>query len=113
MLARPFRSHLQHICCRMTATDSHSEFKLTSPPDDGITAVKFCPGSSQFLLASSWDTTVRLYDVTTNVLRIKYPHAGAVLDCCFYDPVHSYSGGLDNTLKMFDFNVNSGEPQRR
>lgn len=24
------------------------------------------------------------------------------------DAVHSYSGGLDNTLKMYDFNSNTG-----
>lgn len=27
----------------------------------------------------------------------------------FQDAVHSFSGGLDNTLKMYDFNSNSGE----
>ncbi len=27
----------------------------------------------------------------------------AVLDCCFTDLTHSYSGGLDKTLKCYDF----------
>ena len=61
-----------------------NEFKLADAPDDGISSVKFGPGSSQFLLASSWDRTVRLYDTQANTMRMKYSHAGAVLDCCFY-----------------------------
>jgi len=88
-------------------TDTPNEFKLNNQPLDGISAVKFGPNSSQFLLVTSWDSTVRLYDVTTNNLRIKYSHSAPVLDCCFHDAVHVYSGGLDNMLKMFDFNSNA------
>lgn len=88
----------------MGAGDSPNEFTLNNPPTDGISAIKFGPQSSQFLLVSSWDTSVRLYDVTSNNMRMKYNHSDPVLDCCFHDAVHSYSGGLDHTLKMFDFN---------
>lgn len=63
--------------------ESRTEFKLKSPPDDGISSVKFGPNSSQFLLVSSWDCTVSLYDVQTNNLRIKYSHERPVLDVCF------------------------------
>ena len=45
--------------------------------------------------------SVRLYDVQNNNMRLKYNHASAVLDCCFQDGVHSYSGGLDSTLKVW------------
>ena len=31
-----------------------SEFRLKSEPEDGISAVRFGPNSSQFLLVSSW-----------------------------------------------------------
>lgn len=82
---------------------SQTEYKLKSPPEDCISSVKFGPHTNQFLLVSSWDCTVRLYDVTTNSLRHKYNHDSSVLDVCFQDAVHSYSGGLDNTLKMYDF----------
>ncbi|XP_014384337.1 PREDICTED: homeobox protein HMX3, partial [Myotis brandtii] len=58
-----------------------NEFKLNQPPEDGISSVKFSPNTSQFLLVSSWDTSVRLYDVPANSLRLKYQHSGAVLDC--------------------------------
>ena len=47
-----------------------SEFRLKNAPDDGISAVRFGPNSSQFLLVSSWDKNVRLYDVVNNNLRV-------------------------------------------
>ncbi|XP_041368804.1 mitotic checkpoint protein BUB3-like isoform X2 [Gigantopelta aegis] len=86
-------------------SETPNELKLKNQPDDGITACKFGPNSSQFLLVSSWDETVRLYDIIADNMRIKYSHGSPVLDCCFYDPVHSFTGGLDKTLKMYDFNA--------
>ncbi|XP_013134506.1 PREDICTED: mitotic checkpoint protein BUB3 [Papilio polytes] len=94
----------------MTVTrvaESRTEFKLKNLPEDAISSVKFAPKSSQFLLVSSWDCSVRLYDVTSNVERHKYNHELPVLDVCFRDAVHSYSGGLDQTLKMYDLNASS------
>lgn len=91
----------------MSGGEPRTEFKLKSPPDDGISSVKFGPNSSQFLLVSSWDNTVSLHDIHANNLRIKYSHDRPVLDVCFQDAVHSFSGGLDNTLKMYDFNSNT------
>ncbi|ESO81944.1 hypothetical protein LOTGIDRAFT_223691 [Lottia gigantea] len=85
--------------------ETPSEFKLKNPPSDGISAIKFGPTSSQFLLVSSWDTTVRLYDIISNNQRMIYSHTDPVLDCCFQDSVHSFSGGIDKTLKMYDFNT--------
>ncbi|OBS68901.1 hypothetical protein A6R68_02569 [Neotoma lepida] len=82
-----------------------NEFKLIEPPEDGISSVKFSPNTSQFLLVSSWDTSVRLYDVPANSMRLKYQHTGAVLDCAFYDPTHAWSGGLDHQLEMHDLNT--------
>ena len=64
--------------------ETPNEFKLENPPSDGISAVKFGPNSAQFLLVSSWDTTVRLYDIVSNNMRIKYNHSSPVLDCCFH-----------------------------
>ncbi|XP_068695816.1 mitotic checkpoint protein BUB3-like [Montipora capricornis] len=87
--------------------DVPNEFQLDQPPSDGISSVKFSPTSASFLVVSSWDTSVRLYDVQNNNMRLKYNHAHAVLDCCFQDGVHSFSGGLDNTLKVMDFNTSA------
>lgn len=87
--------------------EAPNEFKLNNPPTDGVSAVKFSPVSPQFLLVSSWDCSVRLYDTNNNSMRIKYTHSAPVLDCCFYDTVHSYSGGLDKALKTYDFNTST------
>ena len=83
-----------------------SEFRLKDAPDDGISAVRFGPNSSQFLLVSSWDKHVRLYDVTNNNLRVKYAHQRPVLSCAFQDPIHVWSGCLEGKLKSFDINSN-------
>lgn len=61
-----------------------NEFKLNQGPEDSISAVKFSPNTSQFLLVSSWDSSVRLYDVGGNSLRMKYQHTAPVLDCAYY-----------------------------
>jgi len=80
---------------------SPQEFELFAPPTDGISAVHFAPGEN-LLLVSSWDSTVRLYDVVRNEARIKYNNKASVLDCCFADPTLAYSGGIDRTLKMYE-----------
>ena len=67
----------------MKISESRTEFKLKNPPEDAISSVKFAPKSSQFLLVSSWDSSVRLYDITTNIERHKYTHDLPVLDVCF------------------------------
>ncbi|XP_005089574.1 mitotic checkpoint protein BUB3 [Aplysia californica] len=90
-------------------SDSPNEFKLSNMPNDGISSVKFGPNSKQFLLVSSWDDSVRLYDVVADSMRFKYTHSAPVLDCCFYDAVHSFSGGIDKQLKMYDFNSSSDQ----
>lgn len=61
-----------------------NEYKLNQGPDDSISAVKFSPSATQFLLVSSWDGTVRLFDVGSNTMRMKYQHSAPVLDCAFY-----------------------------
>ncbi|KAK2712430.1 hypothetical protein QYM36_011200 [Artemia franciscana] len=83
------------------------EFKIKSPPEDAISNITFAPNSQQYLLASSWDKTVRLYDIVANTEKTKYAHEGAVLDCCFQDTTKVWSGGLDRCLKSFDVNTGS------
>lgn len=63
--------------------ESRTEFKLKNAPNDAISAVEFGPNSTQFLLVSSWDSTVRLYDIHANSLRVKYNHDLPVLDVAF------------------------------
>ncbi|KAL1929583.1 hypothetical protein VTP01DRAFT_1721 [Rhizomucor pusillus] len=78
------------------------QFELTDPPKDGISSIQFKPDDSKFLLASSWDTTVRLYDVELNQSRGQFDHTGAVLSCCFGNGNVGYSGGLDNQINRLD-----------
>ena len=83
-----------------------SELQLNDAPTDGVSSVKFSSKNSQYLLVSSWDSLVRLYDVEANKLKDSYSQSTyAVLDCCFTDISHSYSGGLDRTLVCYDFNT--------
>ncbi|XP_037282586.2 mitotic checkpoint protein Bub3 [Rhipicephalus microplus] len=84
-----------------------NEFRLHIPPIDAISSLYFGPKSNQFLLVSSWDKTVRLYDVVSNTMRAKYNHRGPVLDCSFQDAVHAWSGGGDCLVKSFDFNCSA------
>lgn len=82
--ARRGRSGKDSVLAFVLQMTGSNEFKLNQPPEDGISSVKFSPNTSQFLLVSSWDTSVRLYDVPANSMRLKYQHTGAVLDCAFY-----------------------------
>jgi len=93
----------------MSISESPNEFKLSNMPNDGISSVKFGPHSKQFLLVSSWDQAVRLYDIVADNMRFKYSHSAPVLDCCFFDAVHCFSGGLDAKLKMYDFNSSTDQ----
>ncbi|XP_062122173.1 mitotic checkpoint protein BUB3 [Drosophila sulfurigaster albostrigata] len=82
-----------------------SEFKLNNPPEDLISAVKFGCKSNQYLAASSWDGTLRFYDVAANSMRQKFVQDAPILDCAFMDIVHVVSGGLDNQLRLYDVNT--------
>lgn len=93
--------------------ETPSEFQLKNPPTDGITAVKFGPNSSQFLLTSSWDTSVRLYDVVANHLRMKYNHPAPVLDCCFHVCLYWGVDFFHVTCKLLEVEGGSeGSPSR-
>ncbi|KAF8431074.1 WD40 repeat-like protein [Boletus edulis BED1] len=77
-------------------------FELSSPPFDSIAQVRFSPTNPDHLLVSSWDTTVRFYDITANEQKAKFDHRAAVLACAFGDATHAYSGGLDMGVREID-----------
>jgi cell cycle arrest protein BUB3 len=85
------------------------DVELRDPPHDGISAARFSPYNQPLLLACSWDSRVRLYDVMSNSLRCTYEHRGAVLDACFSPSTYVYSGGLDKTIKQYDIAGGGGE----
>ncbi|KAH9923407.1 WD40 repeat-like protein [Epithele typhae] len=76
--------------------------ELVSPPFDSVSAVRFSPHDPSHLLVSSWDTTVRFYDVTKNEQRAKFDHRAAVLTTCWSDANHGFSGGLDTSVRELD-----------
>lgn len=82
--------------------------ELPSGPTDAISSVSFSPRSAPLLIASSWDTTVRLYDISKassageNAELVKFSHAAPVLDCCWgATDTEVYSGGLDWQVKQY------------
>jgi len=77
------------------------EFELNSPPSDGISNLRF-EENGEYLLVSSWDSSVRLYDVIRNQFKFQYNAKAAVLDATFTDTFHSVSGGIDLQLKYVD-----------
>ncbi|KAK7685502.1 hypothetical protein QCA50_011366 [Cerrena zonata] len=81
------------------------QIELSSPPFDGISTVRFAPTNPSQLLVSSWDTSVRLYDVDTNEQKAKFDHRAAVLTTCFADSSRAFSGGLDTSVRELDLNT--------
>lgn len=81
----------------------NKEVELLDPPSDGISNVCFSTVVPNFLLTSSWDTSVCLYDTFNNKRLSSYKHKRPVLDCFLYSKL-SYSGGLDGKLLSYDFN---------
>lgn len=63
--------------------DKKNEIQLNNTPGDVISSCTFAPNSNQYLLVSSWDCTVRLYDTVANSSRQKFSHEAPVLDCAF------------------------------
>jgi len=83
-----------------------NEYKLTDAPTEGISSVSFSPTTSQFLLASSWDRSVRIYDIGADKIRFRYDHPVPVLDSCFLDSVNTWSGDIKGNV--FAYNINTG-----
>lgn len=81
---------------------STNEYKLDDPPSDCIQSVKFGENSNRLLLSTSWDCTVKLYDVITNQLKTQYLHDAPVLDAAFQGEECIWSGGADKKVKKFD-----------
>lgn len=83
------------------------ETELPQAPGDGITATVFAPTDNK-LLVSSWDQTLRLYDVNRDqalIARVSAP--SALLDCAFVDSTHALCGGLDNSVSWVDLDTST------
>ena len=86
-----------------TTEGTKQQILLNDLPTDSISSVSFTSSSKNLLLSTSWDTSVRIYDVENNVLLKKYNHKGAVLDGCWNsEDTHCFTAGLDSTINMFE-----------
>lgn len=72
--------------------------ELSSPPQDGITAVRFA-ASSNALAVSSWDSTVRVYDVDANRPLAVAGTGSPALGACFgRGDARAFAGLLDGRV---------------
>ncbi|KAI9789958.1 MAG: hypothetical protein M1833_002125 [Piccolia ochrophora] len=83
-----------------------SQFELSSPPSDAVSAVAFSPTSPTRLLVSSWDKNVYLYDTHAQpggALLQTFEHRAPVLDVCFgANDNEAFTAGLDWDVKRID-----------
>lgn len=90
---------------RANAHCSAGQFELTPAPADVISSVHFGPGSSTWLLVSSWDKHVYLYDTQAQAggkLLRKFEHPAPVLAVCFGDDDNiAYSACLDWEVRKY------------
>lgn len=75
--------------------------KFENPIGDAITRVRFSPRSNN-LLISSWDSSLRLYDVDSSVLRLEAPTEAALFDCCFQNEKVAFTADSDCLLRRYD-----------
>jgi len=86
-------------------------------PQDTISCVQWSPvNNTSLLLASSWDSKVRCYNVQDNgsnlsaTLNAFIAHQGPVLDCHWkQDGTGCFSAGCDKMVKMWNFENSQGQ----
>ncbi|KAL8634902.1 MAG: hypothetical protein Q9228_007551 [Teloschistes exilis] len=81
---------------------AQTQFELSDPPSDAISALKFAPASLHLLVAS-WDRNVYLYDTSESDGRLLQTceHRAPVLDVCFGDNEEdAYTAGLDQDVRQ-------------
>ncbi|KAF0719038.1 Aste57867_1322 [Aphanomyces stellatus] len=79
------------------------EVQLSPSPSDGISCVRFSPDPSDWLLVSSWDSSLSLYDVPSNRLRLKTDSDPPLLSCAFgAGRGTAFSGGLQGAVTLRD-----------
>ena len=96
------------------AEKATTQFELSEPPSDAISAVRFAPESPARLAVSSWDKNIYLYDTTVEKneegklpptggkLLKKFEHRAPVLDICFgADDNGLFSAGMDWDVKKY------------
>lgn len=77
--------------------EKKEETQLQDVPTDVISSMQFAPSSNQYLAISSWDGTVRLFDIQNpSKCRQKFGFESPVLDIafkvsrCIHGPPHNH-----------------------
>lgn len=93
---------LGYVADKGTAT----QYELSPPPGDAVSAIAFAPISGTKLLVSSWDNKVYHYDLTNgpeaSSLVTTHEHRAPVLDVCFgADDNEAFTAGMDWTVNRY------------
>ncbi|XP_062162046.1 mitotic checkpoint protein BUB3.3 [Alnus glutinosa] len=75
--------------------------ELENPIRDAISRIRFAPQSNN-LLISSWDSSLRLYDVDGSALRFEAPSEAALLDCCLQNESVAFTAASDGSVTRYD-----------
>ena len=81
-----------------------TQYELSPPPGDAVSAIAFAPGQSSKLLVASWDKKLYSYDVANpeSSLLQTYEHRAPVLDVSFGDNVsEAYTAGMDWVVNKY------------
>lgn len=101
MFGSPLTSQSAFGAQPQVQTNPMKDIEVSSPPDDTVSAMEFSPITLQqnFLLAGSWDSSVRLWQVesTGTTIPKQMQNMGtnaAVLDVCWSDVSNSSTQNL-------------------
>ncbi|KAL6983419.1 hypothetical protein U1Q18_016806 [Sarracenia purpurea var. burkii] len=75
--------------------------KFENPIRDAVSRIRFAPKCNN-LLISSWDSSLRLYDVDSFSVRLEAPSEAALLDCCFQNELVAFSASSDCCIRRYD-----------
>ncbi|KAF8896566.1 WD40-repeat-containing domain protein [Infundibulicybe gibba] len=97
----------------VTPNTADKDIEVADPPTDSISSLSFS-SQADYLAVGSWDNSVRIYEVGTGGQtqgKAMYEHQGPVLSVCWNKEGNKvFSGGADNTGRMFD--ITTGQPQQ-
>ncbi|KAK4503351.1 hypothetical protein PRZ48_004266 [Zasmidium cellare] len=94
-----------------STSDLSKDIRIQDSPGDSISDLRFSPQADHLLAASSWDNTVKVYDInrpgnTKGVTQLG--HDAPVLSCCWTsDGQRVFGAGVDKTIRMLDLGAGS------
>lgn len=71
-------------------------------PSDTVSSLHFSPDNPVYLLASSWDGHLRLFDTNTRAVIRDFEERAPVLDAVFLTETRVVSASIDGALRYYD-----------